>query len=94
MPRHGRRDSNEDEIVHALEQAGATVWRLDTPMDLLVGFRGVTYLIDPKTETGRPTKLQNDFLESWRGGPAGFVRSISGALMFIGAMEPDWRGAD
>lgn len=94
MPRHGRRDSNESEIVYALQQVGATVWRLDTPVDLLVGFRGTTYLLDPKTKTGRPTKLQRDFIEAWRGGPVGFVRTITDALVFIGAMEPDWRGAD
>ena len=31
------RDANEPEIVEALEKHGATVWRLDTPVDLLVG---------------------------------------------------------
>ena len=37
MPRRGaRRDANEPDIVAALREAGAFVWLLDQPMDLLV----------------------------------------------------------
>lgn len=45
-----RRDDNEREIINVLEAAGATVQQLDGTglPDLLVGFRGVTYLIEIK----------------------------------------------
>lgn len=85
---NAKRDANEPAIVAALIAAGASVVRLDEPMDLLIGFRGVTYLLDPKMpKTGRPTDKQLKFMDTWRGGPAGFVRDEVEALKFIGAME-------
>jgi Holliday junction resolvase len=55
--RAARRDSNEAEIVRALEAVGAAVQRLSEPgcPDLLVSFRGVLTLIEvklPLTERG------------------------------------------
>lgn len=42
------RDENEPEIIAALRRAGAVVFQLDNPVDLLVGLRGRTYLIEVK----------------------------------------------
>lgn len=48
--RAARRDENEAEIVTALEAVGASVTRIseDGVPDLLVGFRGRTYLLEIK----------------------------------------------
>lgn len=96
--RAAKRDANEPEIVRALLNVGASVERLsgkDIP-DLLVGFRQTTFLIEVKDEAnkGRVKPGQKDFADGWRGGPVGVCWNITDALVFIGAMEPGWRGAD
>lgn len=98
-----RRDTNEPEIVEALEGAGATVTRLDGDgvPDLLVGFRGRSFLIEVKlplgprggksarreSEGGRGdlTKAQVTWWDAWTGEPAVVVRSPAEALAVIGA---------
>ena len=52
--RAARRDSNEIEIVRALEAAGASVTYLSTPgvPDLLVGYQGRTHLLEVKQTLG------------------------------------------
>ena len=80
-PRHRtKRDDNEQEIVNALESIGCTVHRLDTPVDLLVGYRHFNFLIEcknPDTDYGRKdrsTPTQRQFFTDWRGQ----VRKVSG----------------
>jgi len=54
MRRSAKRDVNEGDIVAGLRKVGATVDRIseeDLP-DLLVGFRGVNYLIEIKAPPG------------------------------------------
>ena len=97
--RAAKRDANEPEIINALTQAGATVWQLSGAgiPDLLVGFRGTTYLIDVKNLGGRGQRLTDDqktFFEDWRGGKAGIAMTIGEALRFICAVEPEWRAED
>lgn len=94
--RAAKRDANEPEIINALVQAGASVSKLSAEgvPDLLIGFRGETYLIDVKAKKGTLTDAQRVWFEDWRGGKAGVARTITEALVFVGAMEPDWRGAD
>ena len=68
-----QRDANEAEIVTALESIGCTVHRLDTPVDLLVGYRARNFLIEvknPETDYGkndRSTDTQRDFFATWKG---------------------------
>lgn len=83
-----KRDLNEPGIVKALERAGATVWRLDDPVDLLVGFRGKNFTLEVKNPTGRnrDTPAQVRFREQWRG-TLHTVRSQREALRAIGAPE-------
>lgn len=97
--KNAKRDANEPEIINALTQAGATVHKLSGAgiPDLLIGYRQETYLIDVKNKAGRGNRLtedQKDFFADWRGGKAGVALTITDALVFIGAMEADWRGAD
>lgn len=97
-----RRDTNEPEIVNALVAAGAVVTRLDGDgvPDLLVGFRGRSFLLEVKlplgprggvhhhgTEGSRGdlTPAQVKWWDAWSGEPAIVVRSPAEALAAIGA---------
>ena len=68
MRRAARVDANQDQIVSVLRAAGAYVWIIGLPVDLLVGFRGHTFLVEIKsTSKKRFTGLQADFFENWSG---------------------------
>jgi hypothetical protein len=77
-----RRDANEPEIVDALEAAGCTVERLDTPADLLVGKGARNFLIEVKAPGGRPTKSQKEFFARWKG-QARIVETAEEALEVV-----------
>lgn len=83
-----RVDANQDQIVSALRAAGASVWIIGLPVDLLVGFRGHTFLMEVKDGSKRRlTKLQADFFESWTGGTLCRVDGPEAALRMIGAVK-------
>lgn len=99
--RAAHRDKAERPIIEALRAVGATVAPLsgkDIP-DLLVGYKGVTFLLEVKSrieELGkgrkkayvRTTKVsegQKDFAEAWRGGSLKVVHTPEEALLAIGA---------
>jgi len=86
MPKRARKDLNQDEIVAALEAVGAEVWIIEEPVDLMVGFRGINYLLEVKGLTGTLTDRQKVFFRDWRGHKA-VVRSVDEALRAIGAIE-------
>jgi hypothetical protein len=93
MRRAARVDENQAAIVAALRQAGASVWIIGLPVDLVCGYRGITLLMEIKTLTGkrnpkpaRYTDLQKSFMLDWRGGPVSTVTDVQGALTAIGAM--------
>jgi hypothetical protein len=83
-----RTDSNHAEIVTALRQCGATVHSLANVgggcPDLLVGFRGVNYLLEVKRPGKKLRQNQRKWHDDWRGG-AVVVRSIDDALQAVGA---------
>ena len=89
MRRAAKTDANQREIIAALEAVGASVFpsfRLGGGFpDLVVGFRGVTYLLEVKTPTGRLTPAEARFFAQWRG-HAAVVRSVDEALRAIGAV--------
>lgn len=80
---NAKRDQNEPEIVQALQTVGAEVYRLNTPADLLVGFRGANYLIEVKMPKGKLTPDQIKFQQTWTGQYA-VVRTADEALRVIG----------
>lgn len=100
--RPAHRDAAEPAIVAALRAVGASVWSVsgkDIP-DLLVGYKGRTYLLEVKTpgraytdkrngrtytRDGTLSAGQKAFFESWRGGPAKEVFTPEEALYAIGA---------
>ena len=74
MRRAARTDANQAEIVKALRRIGAAVEVIGKPLDLLVAFRGRTFLMDckvrrPPSEGGShgKTKEQQEFIARWPG---------------------------
>jgi hypothetical protein len=69
------RDTNEKAIIEALVAIGCTVFQLDRPCDLLVGYRGRNFLLEVKLPLGprggishsKPNDDQVEFDRTWRG---------------------------
>ena len=87
--RHAKRvDANQEAIVQVLRDAGAYVWIISLPVDLLVGYKSQTFLIEIKrTAKSRLTPLQADFFESWCGGTLVRIDSPDAALRMIGVLK-------
>jgi hypothetical protein len=69
MRRAARVDANQRQIIEALRAAGAYVWIIGLPVDLLVGYKNHTMLMEIKAGSKkRLTALQQDFFEKWDGG--------------------------
>jgi len=87
--RHAKRvDANQDQIVVALRAAGAYVWIISLPVDLLVGYKGHTFLVEIKTDAKqRLTALQQDFFKNWGGSTLARVDSPDAALRMIGVLK-------
>ena len=91
MRRASRRDENEKDIVEALRSVGATVYLLDQPCDLLVGYRNQTILMELKNPNSKYGKKgfnenQKHFAENWKGGPFCLVDSVDAALRMLKIM--------
>lgn len=93
MRRAAKIDDNQAEIVAALRDSGATVHSLAAMgkgcPDLLVGFRGVTYLLEVKDGSKPPsarktTPDQDAWFAAWRGHPVEVVKSVTEALSAVG----------
>jgi hypothetical protein len=83
-----RVDANQDQIVSALRSAGAYVWIIGLPVDLLVGYKGHTFLVEIKTNNKKKfTKLQTDFFENWSGSTLARIDSPEAALRMIGVVK-------
>jgi Holliday junction resolvase len=86
-------DANQSSIVSALRQVGASVVDLSAVgkgcPDLLVGYRGQTYLLEVKNKAGRNrlTADQNVFMAWWHGVPPIIVYNESDALIAIDAVR-------
>lgn len=90
MRRAARVDATQAEIVQALRAIGASVWVIGLPVDLAVGYRGRTTLIECKVLEGKRnpkpaghTKLQQDFMRTWNGGPVATVTDAEGAIRAV-----------
>jgi hypothetical protein len=79
-----RVDANQEQIVSALRGAGAYVWIIGLPVDLLVGYKNHTFLVEIKTDSKkRLTKLQADFFENWSGGTLCRIDNAESALRML-----------
>ena len=87
--RHAARiDANQAQIVSALRAAGAYVWIISLPVDLLVGYEGHTFLVEVKTDSKkRLTALQGDFFNNWSGSTLARIDSPDAALRMIGVLK-------
>ena len=87
--RHAARvDANQQSIVTALRDAGAYVWIIGLPVDLLVGYQQQTFLVEIKTTSKkRLTKLQADFFLRWTGGFLYRIDSPEAALRMLKEIE-------
>jgi len=78
-----KRDSNEAEIVTALQRVGCSVAYAERqPYDLLAGRAGRTYLLEIKQRSGRLRESQLIFGASWKGHYK-VVRSVEEALKAV-----------
>lgn len=86
-----RVDANQPEIVKALRAIGAYVLhthQLKNCFDLLVGYRGRTFLMEVKDPAQPPGKRQltageSAFREQWRGTPYHIVHTAEEAIGII-----------
>ena len=82
-----RVDANQTEIVMALRKAGAYVWVIGLPVDLLVGYKNRTFLVEVKTTSKkRLTSLQADFFDNWSGSSLERIETPEQALKMIGVL--------
>jgi hypothetical protein len=96
---YAKPDANQAEIVVALRQVGASVLsvhRLKNCFDILVGYRGVNYIMEIKNPAyvtkkhgviGALEPGELAFMESWKGGAYHIVQTADEALQIIGAIE-------
>jgi hypothetical protein len=84
MRRAAKRDMSEPEIVTTLLQCGFSVYRMDQPVDLLVGFRRKMWLIEAKSSAKGYGKTlnpnQRKFADTWRGPEIVILRSAQDAM--------------
>ena len=81
-----RADRNQQEIVDALRDIGASVLVLSQvgggAPDLLIGMRGRNVLMEVKTKTGKLRSGQVEFMNTWQG-EAHVVRSVEEAIELL-----------
>ena len=62
-----KRDKNEPEIVEYFKKRGFSVERLNTPLDIMLGYQKKNYLVEVKMPGKTLNKKQIEFVEGWRG---------------------------
>lgn len=89
-----RVDENQAEIVAAMREAGASVWVIGLPVDLLVGYAGRWALVEVKRMVGKlnpkpakHTALQKAFMLDHKGGTVATITDTEGALRLLRTME-------
>jgi len=84
-------DNNQLEIVKVFKSLGATVLNLSGVgkgcPDLLIGYKGISVLVEIKSKTGKFTEPQLKFMEQWRGGAVNRIDSIDGAIRLIKLLD-------
>jgi len=64
---NAKRDANEPEIIEVFEKMGISVFRLNRPVDLLLGYNGFNYLVEVKIPGEILNKNQVEFAETFKG---------------------------
>ena len=81
---NNKRDAVEVSIVSALEKAGAKVWRLDQPFDLLCNISEALYLIECKTGRAGLNENQIKLAKEW---PVEILRTPEEAIQFMNSIR-------
>ena len=96
MRRAAKVDANQPAIVSALRRAGASVQSLaaigDGCPDLLVGYAGITALVEVKDGSKPPsaralTPDQQQWHQTWQGGTLAVVPDVEAALRVLAVMR-------
>jgi hypothetical protein len=82
MRRAARTDANQHELVEALKKIGAKCFYIKEPVDLVVGFRGRSLLLEVKRPGKPTTKAQEEFFATWPG-EAHLVYTIDEAISAV-----------
>jgi Holliday junction resolvase len=84
-------DNNQLEIVKVFKSLGATVLNLSGVgkgcPDLLIGYKGISVLVEIKSKTGKFTEPQLKFMKQWQGGAVNRIDSIDGAIRLIKLLD-------
>ena len=86
-----RTDGNQKALVLAFHRFGASVQSLHTVgkgcPDLVVGFRGKTFLVEVKLPNGKLNKMQREFHAAWNGHPIEIARNLEDMPRILGLSE-------
>jgi len=94
MRQAARTDNNQNEIVQALRDVGASIAITSALgsgfVDIVAGYRGINYLIEIKDGSKSPSKRrltsdEQEFHDLWRGAVI-VVNDIDEALRAVGAI--------
>ena len=80
-----RRDANEKEIVEYFQKRGFSVERLNTPLDLLIGYKKHNYLVEVKMPKKNLNANQEEFTSGWKGQWV-IIRSVGQAVLFADSL--------
>lgn len=93
LAKRAKPDAVAVQIVARLRELGAAVHYIESAYgkagipDLIVGWLGVTYLLELKSPGGRLSDAQEKFRQTWTGGPILTVRTLAEALVGLGMKE-------
>lgn len=95
--KHGRRDSNHQDVVKWYRELGCYVadcadLGLGLP-DLFVGAAGITDPVEVKAPDGELTPLQKTFVGAWRGSQVAIVRTQDDVISHVASMRKRARSA-
>jgi len=76
-----KRDANEPEIVEYFKKRGLSVERLNTPLDLLIGYKNHNYLVEVKMPKKSLNANQEKFVANWAGQYV-IIRSVGQAAVW------------
>lgn len=82
-----RVDANQPDICRALKRIGCSILythQLKNCFDILVGYRGRTFLIEIKASPKEKlTPGEAEFRDTWRGSPYHIVTSVDEAIALV-----------
>lgn len=82
MRRAAKQDASQWPIVEALRKIGARVYFMGKPVDLLVAWRGQWHVLEVKSEGGRLTQAQVQFIAE-NTAPVHVVQTVDEAFAAI-----------